>query len=63
MRLRHTLLLIAVLISGMSLAVEAAKKTWDFESDEPGQIANWIGKPSHGIRGLPFEFEYVRREQ
>lgn len=30
---------------------------------EPGQIANWIGRPSHGIHGLPFEFQYVRREQ
>ena len=30
---------------------------------EPGQIANWISRPAHGIRGLPFEFEYVRREQ
>jgi hypothetical protein len=28
---------------------------------EPGKIAHWIGKPSHGIRGLPFEFEYVRK--
>ncbi|MBI3666303.1 MAG: benzoyl-CoA 2,3-epoxidase subunit BoxB [Acidobacteria bacterium] len=30
---------------------------------EIGQIANWISKPAHGIKGLPFEFEYVRREQ
>jgi benzoyl-CoA 2,3-dioxygenase component B len=29
----------------------------------PGEIANWIAKPAHGIKGLPFEFEYVRREQ
>ena len=29
---------------------------------ETGQIANWIARPSHGIHGLPFEFEYVRRE-
>jgi benzoyl-CoA 2,3-dioxygenase component B len=28
---------------------------------EPGKIAHWIAKPSHGIRGLPFEFEYVRK--
>src|SRR5262249_12525659 len=28
-----------------------------------GQIANWISKPSTGIHGQPFEFEYVRREQ
>jgi benzoyl-CoA 2,3-epoxidase subunit B len=26
----------------------------------PGQIANWIGKPARGIKGLPFEYEYVR---
>ena len=26
----------------------------------PGQIANWIAKPARGIRGLPFEYEYVR---
>jgi benzoyl-CoA 2,3-dioxygenase component B len=29
---------------------------------EPGQIANWIGKPARGIKGLPFEHEYVRLE-
>ena len=29
---------------------------------EPGQIANWIGKPPRGIKGLPFEYEYVRLE-
>ncbi len=29
---------------------------------EPGQIANWIGKPARGIKGLPFEYEYVRLE-
>jgi benzoyl-CoA 2,3-dioxygenase component B len=28
---------------------------------EPGKIANWIAPPSKGIKGLPFEFEYVRR--
>lgn len=27
---------------------------------EPGQIANWIAKPPRGIKGLPFEHEYVR---
>jgi benzoyl-CoA 2,3-dioxygenase component B len=27
---------------------------------EPGQIANWISKPPRGIKGLPFEHEYVR---
>ena len=30
---------------------------------EVGKIANWISKPARGIKGLPFEFEYVRREQ
>jgi benzoyl-CoA 2,3-epoxidase subunit B len=29
---------------------------------EPGKIAHWIARPSHGIHGMPFEFEYVRRE-
>jgi hypothetical protein len=27
---------------------------------EAGKIANWIGKPARGIKGLPFEYEYVR---
>jgi benzoyl-CoA 2,3-dioxygenase component B len=27
---------------------------------EPGKIANWIARPARGIRGLPFEYEYVR---
>ncbi len=27
---------------------------------EPGRIANWIAPPPAGIKGLPFEFEYVR---
>ena len=27
---------------------------------EPGQIANWIAKPARGIKGLPFDHEYVR---
>jgi len=27
---------------------------------EPGQIANWIGRPARGIKGLPFDYEYVR---
>jgi benzoyl-CoA 2,3-epoxidase subunit B len=26
----------------------------------PGQIANWIARPMRGIKGLPFEYEYVR---
>ena len=39
MRSRRTLPLIVILISGMSLAGDSTKKTWDFESDEPGKIA------------------------
>jgi benzoyl-CoA 2,3-dioxygenase component B len=27
---------------------------------EPGRIANWIAPPKSGIKGLPFEYEYVR---
>jgi benzoyl-CoA 2,3-dioxygenase component B len=27
---------------------------------EAGQIAQWISKPPRGIKGLPFEYEYVR---
>jgi benzoyl-CoA 2,3-dioxygenase component B len=27
---------------------------------EPGQIANWMARPARGIKGLPFEYEYVR---
>ena len=27
---------------------------------EPGTIANWIARPARGIKGLPFEYEYVR---
>jgi benzoyl-CoA 2,3-dioxygenase component B len=27
---------------------------------EPGKIANWIAPPVAGIKGKPFEFEYVR---
>ncbi len=30
---------------------------------QAGQIAHWISKPTTGIHGQPFEFEYVRREQ
>ena len=26
----------------------------------PGQIANWLARPARGIKGLPFEYEYVR---
>lgn len=29
---------------------------------QPGAIANWIAPPTRGIKNLPFEFEYVRRE-
>ena len=27
---------------------------------EPGKIANWIAPPASGVKGKPFEFEYVR---
>jgi benzoyl-CoA 2,3-dioxygenase component B len=27
---------------------------------EPGKIANWLGLPARGIKGLPFEYPYVR---
>jgi benzoyl-CoA 2,3-dioxygenase component B len=27
---------------------------------QPGQIANWLARPARGIKGLPFEYEYVR---
>jgi benzoyl-CoA 2,3-epoxidase subunit B len=27
---------------------------------EPGKIANWIAPPAAGIKGRPFEFEYVK---
>jgi benzoyl-CoA 2,3-dioxygenase component B len=27
---------------------------------DPGKIANWIAPPTAGIKGKPFEFEYVR---
>jgi benzoyl-CoA 2,3-dioxygenase component B len=27
---------------------------------EPGKIANWIAPPTSGVKGKPFEFEYVR---
>jgi len=30
---------------------------------ETGKIAHWLAKPTNDIHGLPFEFEYVRREQ
>ncbi len=27
---------------------------------EPGKIANWIAPPATGVKGKPFEFEYVK---
>jgi hypothetical protein len=39
MRLRYGLMLIAALLTGMSLAAETMKKMWDFENDQPGKIA------------------------
>ena len=27
---------------------------------EPGKIANWIALSAAGVKGKPFEFEYVR---
>ena len=27
---------------------------------ETGKIANWIAPPAAGIKGKPFDFEYVR---
>jgi benzoyl-CoA 2,3-dioxygenase component B len=27
---------------------------------EPGKISNWIAPPATGVKGKPFEFEYVR---
>jgi benzoyl-CoA 2,3-dioxygenase component B len=29
---------------------------------DPAQMANWIAKPARGIKGLPFDYEYVRLE-
>ena len=29
---------------------------------DPAQIANWIAKPARGIKGLPFDYQYVRLE-
>jgi hypothetical protein len=25
-----------------------------------GKIAQWIARPARGVKGLPFEYEYVR---
>ena len=29
---------------------------------EPGKIASWIAPPKSGVKGKPFEFEYVRKD-
>ena len=29
---------------------------------EPGKIASWIAPPKSGVKGKPFEFEFVRRD-
>jgi hypothetical protein len=34
-----------------------------YAGDGVGKIAHWISKPTTGIHGMPFEFEYVRRER
>ena len=39
MKLSHAIPLIAAIISGMSIAADPTKKTWDFEKDEPGRLA------------------------
>ena len=39
MKLSHAIRLTAVLMSGMSLAVEVMNRTWDFEKDAPRRIA------------------------
>jgi benzoyl-CoA 2,3-dioxygenase component B len=28
---------------------------------DPGQVANWIAPPRHGVKGKPIDFEYVRK--
>ena len=30
---------------------------------EPGKIASWIAPPKSGVKGKPFEFEYVRKDR
>jgi benzoyl-CoA 2,3-dioxygenase component B len=37
-------------------------KSLMYAVDEPGQIANWIAPPKSGVKGKPFEFEYVRKD-
>jgi uncharacterized protein (TIGR03067 family) len=44
MRLQLAIPLIAALLPGPSPAAEPAKKTWDFEADDPGKIANEVGQ-------------------
>ncbi len=39
MKLSHAIPLVAAIISGMSIAADPTKKTWDFEKDEPGRLA------------------------
>ncbi len=39
MKLSHAVPLIAAMISGMLIAADLTKKTWDFEKDESGRIA------------------------
>jgi hypothetical protein len=34
MRLSHAIPIFAAMISGMSIAADATKKTWDFEKDK-----------------------------
>lgn len=41
-------------------ADRAYVKTLQGAVKEPGQIANWLARPARGIKGLPFEYEYVR---
>jgi benzoyl-CoA 2,3-dioxygenase component B len=37
-------------------------KSLMYAVDEPGQIANWIAPPKSGVKGKPFDFEYVRKD-
>jgi benzoyl-CoA 2,3-dioxygenase component B len=43
-----------------SASDRAYVKTLQKPVREPGRIANWLGRPARGIKGLPFEYEYVR---
>ena len=40
---------------------QAYLKTLMYNVDEPGKIANWIAPPKQGVKGRPFDFEYVRK--